>query len=81
MKKCFIITPIGDEGSATRRDTDRLIRVVIRPVLEELGFEATAAPGATGRLPASADRGYGIDQNSNPWTVGRSSPRHRRSSK
>ena len=43
MKKCFIITPIGLEGSAIRRNTDSLIRIVIRPVLEELGFEATAS--------------------------------------
>lgn len=42
-KKCFIITPIGDDDSATRRNTDSLIRAVIRPVLKELGFAATAA--------------------------------------
>lgn len=43
MKKCFIITPIGGGDSDTRRATDGLIKAVIRPVLKELGFEATAA--------------------------------------
>lgn len=42
-KKCFIITPIGRDGSETRRATDSLINAVIRPVLKELGFAATAA--------------------------------------
>lgn len=43
MKKCFIITPIGGDGTETRRATDSLISAVIRPVLKELGFAATAA--------------------------------------
>lgn len=43
MKKCFIVTPIGSEDSETRRATDGVIKAVIRPVLKELGFEATAA--------------------------------------
>lgn len=36
--KCFIITPIGDEGSLTRDKADGVIES-ITPVLEELGFE------------------------------------------
>jgi hypothetical protein len=42
-KKCFIITPIGSDLSDTRRATDGVIQAVIRPVLSELGFHATAA--------------------------------------
>jgi len=38
-KKCFFITPIGDEKSAIRRDTDGLIESVIRPVLTDLKIE------------------------------------------
>jgi hypothetical protein len=36
-KKCFIITPIGDEGSITRDKAEGVIES-ITPVLEELGF-------------------------------------------
>jgi len=43
MKKCFIVTPIGSENSEIRRATDGVIKAVIRPVLKELNFEATAA--------------------------------------
>jgi hypothetical protein len=38
QKRCFIITPIGPEGSEIRRSTDGLVEVAIRPVLVELGF-------------------------------------------
>jgi hypothetical protein len=33
-KKCFVITPIGEEASVTRSNTDTLIADVIRPILE-----------------------------------------------
>jgi hypothetical protein len=36
-RKCFIITPIGDEGSETREKTEGVIES-ITPVLEELNF-------------------------------------------
>ncbi len=32
-KKCFIITPIGKEGSDVRRSADGLIDSVIEPVV------------------------------------------------
>ena len=39
MKKCFIITPIGDDYTDTRRATDGLLKSVIQPVLSKLSFE------------------------------------------
>lgn len=42
-KKCFVVTPIGPDNSATRRAADGLISSVIKPVLAELGFETYVA--------------------------------------
>lgn len=39
---CFIVTPLGDTNSETRRKADGLIRTVIRPVLEKLGYTVVA---------------------------------------
>ena len=37
-KKCFVITPIGEEGSQDRRSLDGLFKCAIAPVLEPLGY-------------------------------------------
>ncbi|WP_447988351.1 hypothetical protein [Achromobacter spanius] len=42
-KKCFIVTPIGANASATRRATDGLIAAVLTPVLNDLGYEVVVA--------------------------------------
>lgn len=39
MKKCFFVTPIGDEGSTERRDSDFVMKNFLTPVAEQLGFE------------------------------------------
>lgn len=39
VKKCFVITPIGEEGSQDRRSTDGIIKCAVAPVLEFLGYE------------------------------------------
>lgn len=51
QRKCFIVTPIGGDNSATRRAADGLINAVMKPVLKSLGFDVyvaheIAAPGS-----------------------------------
>ncbi len=36
MKECFIVTPIGQDNSAIRRETDGLITSVFEPVLKNM---------------------------------------------
>lgn len=36
MKKCFVVSPIGDEG---RKRADQMFKYIIAPVCEETGFE------------------------------------------
>lgn len=40
MKKynCFVISPIGEAGSQTRRDADDLLSLIVEPALSEYGF-------------------------------------------
>ena len=38
-KNCFILTPIGESTSPIRRKADGLIKSVIMPVLQKLGYE------------------------------------------
>ena len=38
--KCFVISPIGEEGSEIRRRADQVYKYIIFPVCEECGFEA-----------------------------------------
>ncbi len=38
MKKCFVISPIGEAGSETRKRADQLFNYIIKPVCEECEF-------------------------------------------
>ncbi|MEH0844835.1 hypothetical protein V6U81_20845 [Micromonospora sp. CPCC 205711] len=39
-RECFVIAPIGPEGSEIRKRSDQILKHVIRPVVEPLGFDA-----------------------------------------
>lgn len=40
---CFIISPIGDEGSEVREQADKVLKFIIEPVLREKGYNAVRA--------------------------------------
>ena len=40
MKRCFVISPIGAEGSEIRRHADEVFDFIVKPALAECGFEA-----------------------------------------
>ncbi len=39
VKKCFVIAPIGDEGSDIRRRSDDILKHIIVPAARECGYE------------------------------------------
>lgn len=39
MKTCFVVSPIGAEGSEIKINADRLFKYIISPVCESCGFE------------------------------------------
>ena len=40
MKKCFVVSPIGHDGSEIRRRADQVYKYIIAPVCNTCGFEA-----------------------------------------
>src|SRR5438128_2309435 len=38
-KLCFVISPVGDEGSDIRKRADQILKHVISPIVKELGYE------------------------------------------
>lgn len=43
MKKCFVISPIGDETSDIRSRSDEILQYIITPVFSNRGYEVTRA--------------------------------------
>jgi hypothetical protein len=43
QKRCFVIAPIGDKDSPVRKRSDQILRHVIAPVVDELGYDAIRA--------------------------------------
>lgn len=42
-KICFVISPIGDEGTPTRERSDQILKFIIKPAAAECGYEAERA--------------------------------------
>ncbi len=42
-KSCFVIAPIGKEGSSTRKRSDKLLKHVVKPMMESLGYTVERA--------------------------------------
>jgi hypothetical protein len=42
-KRCFVIAPIGDEGTPTRKRSDTVLKHIIAPVVESRGYTAMRA--------------------------------------
>lgn len=39
MKNCFVVCPIGEEGTETRKRSDQILKHIIAPVCESEGYE------------------------------------------
>jgi hypothetical protein len=53
-KRCFVISPIGAEGSEVRKHADQVLHHLVKPAMEELGIEVIrsdeiAEPGTISR--------------------------------
>ena len=48
MKKIFVISPIGSGESETRKQADKVLKHIIKPVSEELGYEAVRSDEEVG---------------------------------
>jgi hypothetical protein len=44
-KRCFVIAPIGEENSDTRRRSDQVLRHIITPAANSCGYEVIRADG------------------------------------
>jgi hypothetical protein len=43
LKKCFVISPIGEEGTEIRRRSDQVLKHIIKPVAKECGYDTVRA--------------------------------------
>jgi hypothetical protein len=42
-KTCFVIAPIGEDGSETRKRSDQILDHIIKPAVTECGYTAVRA--------------------------------------
>lgn len=51
MKSCFVVCPIGEDGTPTRKRSDQVFKFIISPACESNGFE-----------PTRSDKSYAVDK-------------------
>jgi hypothetical protein len=44
---CFVVSPIGELSTPTRRRSDQVLRHIIEPVVADLGYSAVRADALT----------------------------------
>ena len=54
-KTCFVISPIGEEGSATRKHADDVFDLIIKPAVEKYGFDVVRADKIAGAKSITED--------------------------
>ena len=54
-KRCFVIAPIGEERSETRRRSERVFKHIIEPAAEQCGFSALPAKDIPGSGPIMSE--------------------------
>jgi hypothetical protein len=54
-RTCFVVSPIGDPGTDTRRLADDLLELIIDPALESLGFDVIRADKIIGAGAITTD--------------------------
>jgi hypothetical protein len=42
-KTCFVVSPIGEEGTAVRKHADQVLKHIVKPVVEPLGYRVVRA--------------------------------------
>ena len=60
LKRCFLIAPLGEEGSEKRRRSDQVLRYIVNPILEDCGYSSATRPDHLGKpnviVPAVIER-------------------------
>ena len=54
-RTCFVISPIGDPGTDTRKSADRFFNLIVLPAVERFGFSTERADKLTGAGSISED--------------------------
>ena len=54
-RTCFVISPIGQEGSETRKHADDVFDLIIKPAVEKYGFDVIRADKIPGSGPITED--------------------------